>query len=225
MKRLLTVLLFLSFGLLSYAQGKTSEIYTYKNGDTSAWFGWRQKDFKQMGLPDLTKSSDSLHFRFSTEIQAIDIWTEDYKTFAGTFANVTKSCNPDRSRKKRPAPEKLYCHIVNLDNSKAKQIYSVFTKLSIFAIPTEENIKGWCSGTDGTTYFIEYSNSSKYSFKTYWTPEVCKDKIPEAFTIDSLANQLETILSMRSSFNSFINSLPLGCYHAGGIVINRYKNK
>jgi hypothetical protein len=57
--------------------------------DISFWFALKQKDVARIGLPDLTKSADSLHFRYWMENQAVDIWT----TFGSTFSGIISTPN------------------------------------------------------------------------------------------------------------------------------------
>ncbi len=52
-------------------------LYNYKNEiDTSLWFKWKHDLAKQINLQDLQISTDTFHFRFWTDIQAIDIWRQ-----------------------------------------------------------------------------------------------------------------------------------------------------
>ena len=131
----------------------------YKVGDTSLWYKWEQRDFREGGLPDLTQSKDSLHFRFSTETQAIDIWTNDFKTFNGTFMNHTTSEPCDDCLIK--GKSKFYSNKYNLDTAKARMAYDLFDKLSIFDIPTQDSIKGWDQGNDGEEFLIEHSTPTQ----------------------------------------------------------------
>jgi hypothetical protein len=209
---------------LCRGQTKQISIPMYGMSDTTLWYKWQQKSFEQIGLPNLATSKDSLHFRFSTETQAVDIWTADYKTFYGTFSNFTTSEDND----KHPKPSKFYSNKTSLDTAISRKIYDIFRELSIFEIPTDASIKGWFPGNDGDEYVIEYSTPAKYSFKTYWTPSEYKDKIKEAELIYNLATRLEVVLEMRKSFGTFINTLPLGCYHSGSMFImctSKHKKK
>ena len=178
-----------------------------------------QKNIAQIKLPNLTKSKDSLHFRFSTYTQIIDIWTKDYKVFYGTFSNFTTSFTPDGWKRKKRKREAFYSDKSNLDTSIARQVFDIFNTLSILTIPTEDSIKDWMLDReyikDGELYVIEYSSPTFYFFRTYFCPDLFKDKIKEAAKIDSLINFFKTAFQMKDSFKKFINTLPNGCYHAG----------
>ena len=184
-------------------------------GNTFLWEQWQEQKFKKADLPNLETLKDSLHFRFSTDNQAIDVWTKDYQTFHGTFADFTTSYDPDTTRL-TPEPEQFYSKKTNMDTGFSKKIYNLFNTLSIFSIPTSDSIPGWKIGREGEEYVVEYSTPTVYSVKYYWNPERYKGKISEASAIDSLVNQLETMLHMHLAFKTFIHSLPEGCYHSGG---------
>lgn len=216
----ITILISISLlvGQLSCEQGKHVFIPLSGSGDTTLWFKWQQESFIKTGLPNLISSNDKLHFRFSTETQAIDIWTKDFKVFYGTLANFTTTYDENKY-KENSKPELFYSNKSQLDTTVAKQVYNLFQKLSIFSIPTDNKIKGWSLGDDGNEYLIEYSTPKDYTFKEYWTPSYYKDRIKEAATIDSLANELEMILQMKKSFSAFIHMLPYGSYHAGSMFV------
>lgn len=219
MKQIIYILTFLSFGQLCFGQEKSFYVPTYGNGDTTLWFKWQQEKIEKAGLKNLTKIADTLHFRFSSEIQAIDIWTTDFLTFSGTLTNFTTSYDPDAHKRKKEKADKFFSDKKSLDTSTARQVYELFLEKSIFEIQPQDSIKIWTDGKDGITYFIEHSTKNSYSFKDYWTPSIFKDKVDEAKNIHELTVKLEELLDLRQSLGQFINSLPYGTYRAGGISI------
>src|SRR5262245_38581890 len=87
-------LVFTLFVTSVYGQLKEVNIPTYKNYkneiDTSLWYKWKFELAKQINLKDLQISTDTFHFRFWTDSEAIDIWTSDYKLFFGTVTNYAQ---------------------------------------------------------------------------------------------------------------------------------------
>ena len=167
-----------------------------------------------------------MHFRLSTENQAIDIWTNDYTVFYGSLTNFTTDYDPKRYEKDKPKPDKFFSIKSPIETLKAKQVYDLFNEQSIFDIPSGNKINGWDLGTDGEEFIIEHSTKTNYSFKEYWTPSVYRNKLKEAMLIDNLTKEISTILQMRQSFNEFIDHLPYGCYHRGSMFITcRTKGK
>jgi len=219
MKKIIYIFAFLTFGQLCYGQEKSFYVQTYLNGDTSILFKWQQERYEKAGLKNLTKATDTFHFRFATDIQAIDIWTNDFLTFMGTLTNYTSSYDPDDYKIKKEKADKFFSNTKSLDTSIARQVYDIFIEKSIFDIPPQDSIKEWTYGEDGITYFIEKSTNNSYTFKEYWTPSIFKDKIDEARRIYEMTKELEELLNLWQSFKQFIYSLPYGAYRAGGLLI------
>ena len=201
------------------AQTKAVSVPANSRGDTTLWFKWQQEWIHKAGLPNLIHSKDSLHFRFSTETQSVDIWTADFRFFHGTLSDYTTSYNPPSHNREKPKPGKFYSHKTDLDTATARDIYDLFETLSVFSIPTDADIKAWQPGEDGNEYLVEYATPQRYSFKSYWTPSYYKSRIPEAAIIDSVAQRLETVLHLQKVFGTFIHTLPHGSYRAGGMAI------
>jgi hypothetical protein len=218
MRYIINILTFLSFVQLCFGQEKSFYVPTYRNGDTTLWYKWQQENFEKAGLKKLTNTNDTLHFRFSSETQVIDIWTTDFLTFMGTLTNFTSSCDFDTHKRKKEKADKFFSETKSLDTVTARKVYDLFLEKSIFEIPPQDQIKGWSNGKDGITYFIEKSTSKSYSFKDYWTPSAFKNKVEEANRFNEMTERLEELLNLRHSFGQFINSLPYGTYRAGGIV-------
>ena len=219
MKQIIYILAFLTFGQLCYGQEKSFYVPTYGNGDTTLWFKWQQEKFEKAGLKNLTQTTDTLHFRFASEIQAVDIWTTNFLTFSGTLTNFTTSYDPDGHKREKKKEDKFFSESKHLDTSTARQVYELFIEKSIFEILPQDSINNWTDGLDGTTYFIEHSTKNSYSFKDYWTPSIFKDKVDEAKRFHEITERLEELLNLRQLFGQFINSLPYGTYRAGGIAI------
>ena len=213
MKKLLSIFIIIS--LFQICEGQNTKSI---ESDTSIIYKSHQEEMKKIGLKDLTQTKDTLHFRFSSEIQAIDIWSNYYQTFHGSIANFTKEYDPDRYKRKRVKPEKFYSEINNIDTSLARVIYNLFMADSIYSIPPQDSIPNWSYGFDGVIYFVEYSTPEHYSFKYYWSPGLF-DAIEEAQTIFKFTENLEKLLNLERSFVEFLDILPHGSYHGTGYII------
>ena len=124
MKNQAITIFLLTFSIYCFGQSKILDIPRYSNKEHTIWMGGEQNDVRGIGLPDLTKSKDSLHFRYSNEKQFIDIWTADYKTFNGFLTNFIEVGTKDKQNK-------YYKKFNFFDTSGAKQIYNIFNSLSI----------------------------------------------------------------------------------------------
>jgi len=172
-----------------------------------------------IGLCDLTRTNDSLHFRFWTETQAVDIWTNDYIHFNGLLANYTTAVNEPKSKDGSSYSRwgKFYSSVAPIDTTMAREIYQMFTDNSVFEIPDDKKIKGWGGlRLDGYGYSIEYSTKTTYTYKDYWCPENFKE-VREAVVISNMYDSLNQMLHMHETLKSFISWLPRGCYHYRGI--------
>lgn len=218
LRTLFYILTIIVFGQPCYGQTNNLQLQKLINGDTTFLFNWFQKRNLKAGLKDLTKTKESLHVRFSTERQAIDIWTSDYQTFYGKLTNLTYRIYKDKKERKHNA-KKFYSETIALDTFKSKQIFKIFQSKGIIDLPPQDSIEGWGNGFDGITYVIEKSTPSYYSFKSYWTPGAYKDEIDKAKKFYEVIQQLETNLKLNEIFYKFIKTLPKGTYTAGGISL------
>jgi hypothetical protein len=213
MKRIYFILFMLWVARPGCCQQKKINIPVNKYWDSARWKDYLNRDTDDFGLKNLYKNNDLVHFRISTDIYAVDIWTNDHKTFGGSFSVFT-SGNSYRGLK-RKKPNKNYCRTKPLDTATAAKIYRLFQSQSVFSIPPQDSIKGWNMGDDGEDCNIEYSTPTYYSAKFYWTPEVFPT-LHEAITINYVWIKLYNMLDMENEFGNLIHSLPAGAYSAGG---------
>ena len=215
----LLIVIFSSLHSNASGQNKKCVLPIYNTSDTSIWYKTKQADAKKMGLTDLTKSIDSLHIRFWTETQIVEIWTTDYKKFYGYEINYTRSINNDRLIKGSTnyKPSLLFHKVQSIDSSKSMAIYQLFKFYTIENIPNGDSIINWNEGVDGSEIIIEWSTNKHYSFKEYWNPSEFAT-IPEAVRINKFTLQMQTFLDSKESWKKFIKGLPNGCYRAGGLL-------
>jgi len=215
MKLFLTItMIFMAF--LIKAQ-KVVYVPTNAGGDTTLWYKWQSNNFSKVGIPDLKYTNDSVRFRFSTEIQAVDVWTNDRKIFNGTFSVFTT--RPGNGKNGDQQPEAFFGHTWNLDTGLARSVFSLFEAFKIAAIRPQDSIEGWQNGLDGEQLTIEYSTPAHYSFKTYWTPDLFRQKLPEAFLIDSFSRTVQRAVEFSERFYDFLSTLPEGCYRVGSYFV------
>jgi len=207
---------------ISSVYGQTEKavtIPTYKNYkneiDTSLWFKWKNDLAKQINLKNLQASTDTFHFRFWTDIQAIDIWTIDHSLYFGMVTNYAQRYDDKLLRKGIYKIGKVYSNQITLDSSKARRLFNTIDKLSIVAIPTDDKINGWRQGFDGEEFLIETSTPTQYDFKTYWTPRIFADTLKEAKQIQTLVDYFYTDLKIYNYYQKL--KLPEGSYQRNGI--------
>ncbi len=212
-------IIYLLFAGSAFGQNKIINIPTYRNHqsqtDTTLWFKWKYSLAEKLNLSNLQTSNDIFHFRFWTEIQAIDIWTVDRSKYFGTVTNYAQRYNRKLYNKGIYQVDKVFSNKINLDSFKAKTIFNLLDTLNIVSIPTDDKIKGWQKGFDGTEYIIETSNKRQYDFKTYWTPSMFADTLMEAKQIQTLVDKLFKDFKIGSYYDKL--KLPDGNYKRDGI--------
>ena len=217
--RTLTSIICLIFASTVFGQTKIINIPTYTNYqnqvDTTLWFKWKFALAEKLELLNLQTSRDTFHFRFWTDIQALDIWTIDGSSYFGTVTNYAQRYDRKLYKKGIYQVDKVFSNKINLDSSKARQIYVLLDSLKIASIPTDDKIKGWQQGLDGTEYIIETSDKTHYDFKTYWTPSVFADKLIEAKQIKTFVDKLFGEFKIGSYYATL--KLPEGNYKRDGI--------
>ena len=210
LRHLLTIASSFLLSLILFGQSKSFITPKYLNGKPILKDSLIYVSDKELRVFDLTDGSDSFHIRFSTETEALDIWTYDYQRFYGKILLFLKT--------HEIKPDRYYNRLIPIDTTTAKKIYNVFKEYSILDIPTEDSIKGWLPVLDGDLYKIEYSKPRIYRFKQYWTPSEL-DTTREAKAISALLTHLPEIINMHVWQNNFVCNLPPGLYECGNLLL------
>jgi hypothetical protein len=209
---------FFTFSVLAQTV-KVVSIPTYTNYknevDTTLWFKWKYDLAKHINLKDLQTSTDTFHFRFWTEVQAIDIWTSDHNTYFGLVTNFAQRYDDKLLRMNIYKVGKVYSKQFVLSNFKAKTLFNIIRQLSIDTIPSDNEINGWKQGFDGVEFIIENSTPYKYDFKTYWTPRIFADSLVEAKNIQAFVDYLQYDFRIYDYYKSL--KLPSGTYQRNGV--------
>lgn len=208
--RLLPAILFCLFIVNSNAQIGKKKVLC----DTLFFYSQYKADIKLLRLKDLSRSTDSLYIRFSTEGQIVDIWTEDGISYKGLIKNYAYSYYPDNELKKRRR-SKLFSKAISLDTLTAKSVFDLFQ--SIDQIPTEDSIHGWQIGCDGSTYTFEKATPDTDRFKTYWSPYGQDSTVSEARDIQRCVDSMYSWLKLQKTYDTFISQLRPGYYSNGSI--------
>jgi hypothetical protein len=202
-----------------YGQSKHISIPQYKNGDTTLWFKWQNERDDKLKLPHLISATDNFHFRFWTNGQAVDIWTNDNKIFFGLLTNYTDSYEPYDEEKQKSKPSTTFSSQVQLDTALARQSYNLIN--AIRSIPSEDSITGWELGFDGISYLFETSTPTYYSFKSYWTPTAQDSNLIEAKRIQQFVDDIYVLLNLRAEYDKFFATLKPGSYTSDHFIIIR----
>ena len=217
LKILFSIILLLIICTMVNAQKAPLPLPAEKIIDTTARYNWFRESVLKIGLKDLMRSSDKLRFRIWCKNQLVEIWSYDENTFRGELVSYTSKYDPNGYLNPEKKEKFLTKHIA-IDTIVARRIYERAMDIALFDIPAQANIKGWKQGTDGYSVSLEYADELKYSMKDYWSPNF-QVAVPEAKLIDHFEAFLEASIGLREKWNTFIEGLPKGCYHTGGLII------
>lgn len=210
--KLLTVIVALLLTTDGFGQSKRMPVF--KSGDKAGYNNAQRQRIAHMKMRDPLVLKDSLLLRVSCENWAVEVFSADLKTFEGRQYFITKHYLRSEGR----SSEELF-KTKSMSKSHAREIYEAFVAKSVASIPDEKDIRGWPWGADGISYIIEYSTPSTYSFKTYWEPSASRYHVAEAAVIDDFVREIKWKLDLSTHFLAFLNKLPPGTYHTGGITV------
>ncbi|OCX50315.1 hypothetical protein BEL04_23705 [Mucilaginibacter sp. PPCGB 2223] len=169
---------------------------------------------KELGLKKLADSEHRHHYRFSTEGQIVEIWTDDDVTYQGFLLNYIY-----HRKGKGGYQHNILSKKESVYTDKAKQIIAMYDSLALNGIPTEERIANWQKGLDGGDDIVEFADRDSYSIKTYWEPAV-QERIPGIY-IKKFFNRLEVVFQLGRKYKSFQNELPIGNYYIGMMMVTK----
>jgi hypothetical protein len=186
--------------------------------DTAFWCKLKTEVAARIGLADLTTSTDSLHFRYWMENQAVEVWTNDFVHFDGIISNHTEKVESNTKTGLPAKKPKFYTDKTKLSATEARNVIDLFDQMHVFQFSSDKQVKGWEEGLDGEEFLLEYATGSTYSFKSYWTPSA-QHGVPEADTLVVLNQRLRRMINLSGSWSSFLATLPRGCYTYGEMTM------
>ena len=108
-----------------------------------------------------------------------------------------------------------FIKIKSLTQDTVNFVRQLFHSSGILTLPTDDAIKGWQQGFDGITYFVEYSTTDNYSFKSYWTPKA-QDSLIEAIQVQRFVDSVFSLVDAGEIWKSFVKTIPYESYYNGG---------
>lgn len=217
--KLLPFLISLLFVDDGFGQSKSMSVPVYKSGDTTLHYQWQRERIAQMKMRDPLVSKDSLVLLVSSENWAVEIHTNDFKTFSGKQYFFTRKIVGDGEVQSLNLENNLLFNVKPIKMSHARAVYEAFTKRSIASIPNESDVWKWGMSFDGISYAFEYATPVSYTLKSYSNPSNARYQVVEAAAIDDFIKEIEAKLGLSKSFLAFLNTLPPGTYHTGGITV------
>ncbi|MEG0917554.1 MAG: hypothetical protein RSF68_11130 [Myroides sp.] len=189
-------------------------------GDTVYWYKYVKELEEELELTDFEKSKNDFVFRFSNHGQIVEIIKEN-TLFSGTIINYIYYSKREKSKRK------VLFNKIFLSAEKTEQIYNSVQRADVLNLPSDVEIKNWGRGRDGRTYIVEYSDTIKYSIKSYWEP-FSQEEIPAAFKVSDFIDIISDRLQLEESYIKFRDSLPKRngfYYNRNGFSITHYNNR
>ncbi len=184
----------------------TSKPIRFKNTDTSAeWYKNKIKFENELNLSPIIQSNDSIHLRFKLDASVVDIGLNKNKTIGGQTCTYIY-----KTHKKTKHSYSTYTQLTHIDSSSACLIFECYHKIA--NIPTQDSIKSWNYGFDGSTFNIQISEQTSYLYKSYWSPYNFVDRIPEAKRIQEFIDTLYSILKLNEKRHLLMESQGEGFY-------------
>lgn len=94
-------------------------------------------------------------------------------------------------------------------NLRPKSGWAIFSKklldLKIVTLPTQDDVKGYSGGMDGSTYNVEIATKNQYRFYGYWEPEQFQDKFWQAKYMADILNLIELELGVTVNIKTLGN--------------------
>lgn len=213
-QKLLGFLIALLFAIEGLGQPKSVSVPVYKSGDTTGYYKILRQRIAQMKMHDPIASNYALLLRVSCENWSVEVRSINLKTISGTVYFFTRKVGTPGGN----SDGEFFFKKKRMSRSKALAISQSFQKHEIASIPDQKDIRRWPFGSDGMDYLIEHKDHSTYTFKTYWEPSSSRYQVKEAAAIDDFIREIESTLELPASFLTFLNKLPRGTYHTGGIT-------
>ena len=161
MKYIQVILFFLIF---NYGFSQNKQIV----GDAVFWYKYAKELEHKIELTDFEKSKNDFSFRFRNNGQVVEI-VKDSTNISGSVTNYIYYRRKEKSERKTLFKKEF------LSEAQAQNIYDIVQIADILNLPSDEEIKNWGRGRDGKTYNVEYSDTIKYSIKSYWEPSSQED--------------------------------------------------
>lgn len=203
----------LLFPVEAFGQLDSISIPVYKSGDTSLHYKWQRERIADMKMIDPLASKYMFMMRISCENWSVELSSLNRKFLSGRLYLVTKKVDMSAD-----SDGKILFKAKRISPSDVMAIYRAFERYSIDTIPDQNVIHRWPLVFDGMTYIVEYKTFSTYTFKTYTEPSSSGYYVKEAAVIADFIKEIEARLELGTSYLAFLNKLPPGTYHTGGIT-------
>lgn len=207
MKYVFSLWLLLQLSVSATGQSKRLDVPIYKDGTYNLSYILHQRHVLLIGLPDLIRNNEFLHYRIWDENNsAVDIWRASDGTIKGSTALHAQSST---------AKGALYYFLYQpMPDSVASKIYAYLQQYNIATSLTNDSIADCNNIQDVHEHLLEFSTPDYYCAKLICDP--LSIKYPSAIEFDSLLLFLNTNLKLKKMWVDLIYSLPRRIAYTSG---------
>lgn len=194
--------------LITFLKGTGQAISLTSDSDASSYsYSWYSELLEKLQVPPITSYPNEQVFRYRDAFKIIQINNTSDK-LEGTVTYYLQEYNP------KGGEGRIYKSHLRLTEESIIKINQLLSDFDIENLPTDKQIKGWKSGTDGRTYTIEQFRNNKHSFKKYWTPSL-QNHLKEGRYMEYFIHEINQIKEISSAFDKFMAKQPFKSYYNG----------
>nr|WP_319570122.1 hypothetical protein [uncultured Draconibacterium sp.] len=181
--------------------------------DETFWSKYVNTDIEKLNLDSFENDNFEKVYRIWKSYQVIELIKND-TAYSGQLVNfVTKTYR--KTEKNKTIKDALV-----IPSSTVKTLFDDLNKSNIENLPDCEDVDGYASGLDGTTYIFEIHLIDSNRIYSYWEPMsdyYQNDSIKEGKDVRAIITTIDSMINPSLHFKNFTNSLDLGSYTYGGI--------
>lgn len=223
-KQITSFLIFFTFNLFAQNSLKKVDIENNYIWKTNSSF---DKEMYYFNLPNIQKSNYRIHFRFNTNGQIIDVFSNDNINFQGKLLNKVielKAVKPTKVGEfVSYTPKNYVFEIVELNDSVSNLIGKQILKEKLIDTPTDKFINNWnVTGPDCDRINFELKNDTKIILTKYSCLDMQNDSIIYVKKLKDFVQSIDS-LNLYDMYELFNNRLEKGKTYSNSIA-TFYKN-
>ena len=187
----------------------------------SFWKPYLEKDIAKLKLQSLDSFKYERVYRIWDNHSVVELIKNNDSTYYGQLVNfVTKISNETDAENEMGTIYKK----IPLSKENAKKLIEYFSNENIETLRDSYEIEGYPNGLDGTTIIFELGYNNMKRIYSYWEPEddyYKKPNIKDVINVRNILKALKSEIDFKKTFDSFLDSLDIGMYDLGGIILTK----
>ncbi|KOS08038.1 hypothetical protein AM493_19770 [Flavobacterium akiainvivens] len=211
-------ILLLCFLIFAKMQAQDAAQFTFGFGSDHKLYEWNRSQADIFGFEPVELSLADYTFRLTWCFNSVVLYKNQGKYYGWAKTYIINSNKP----------EETFGMTYTVDSVTVKSLIALVDSTNIRQIPTDNLIKGWPDGFDGTGYTIEEKHNGSYTYKNYWSP--ASHNFTEAQTIALFVERFEEIGNFYNLTKPVYELRPfryyrVGCGVAGIKILTKTESK